>query len=160
MKIACKSFISLCCAVGITSCATTPSTTPVPVEDAGSQAPIERVTTKPSTVPQSSSAAHTLLAQANASAANSEHQTAIVYLERAIRLEPRNASLWTTLAQQYLATNNTAKATQYVRKAIALAGADLGLSREAWLTLADIKEEEGAVYEAQSIRQKYASLSG
>ena len=145
----------------LTACATAPVSAPPPVEDAGSRAPVERVPTEaPASAGNTSSAANTLLAQASEAAASSEHGTAIVYLERAIRLEPRNPQLWIALARQYLATNDTPKATQYARKAIALAGTDEASVRDAWLTLADIKEEEGAIYEAQSIRRRYETARG
>lgn len=92
--------------------------------------------------------------------ADAEPQTAVTYLERAVRIDPRNATLWIELSAAHLADNNLAAANQHVRKAIALAGQDQALTRAAWLQMADIREAEGNRSEADAIRRRFAALRG
>ena len=134
----------------------------------GTQAPIQRTSApaEPSTestvpaAPATNEATQLLLAQAKQAREAEAHSDAVVYLERAIRLEPRNSALWSTLAQVHLDDGNLIAAKQHVRKAIALAGDNDGLQRSAWLTLADIREAEGAPAEAASIRRRYQTGRG
>lgn len=152
-------FIAAIC----TACSSNPI--PPPVTDSSSRAPIERTveTVDPDEIdsrPATSEATAVLLAQASAAEQASEHDNARVYLERAIRLEPRNAELWTALARSHLQSGNLGSANQHVRKAIALAGNDQTLVRMAWLTLADIKDAEGDDVEARSIRRRYDRVRG
>ena len=150
--------------LGIAACSSNP--TPPPVTDNGTQAPIERSSeTAPETErqnqpPATRAATSQLLAQATAAEEDNNHTNARTYLERAIRLEPRNSELWTALAKSHLHSGNLVSANQHVRKAIALAGNNDRLQRFAWLTLADIREAEGQKIEARSIRQRYRRSSG
>ena len=148
------------------ACATSP-TPPAPVED--KTAPIEREPAleadeekdkdrkKP---PKSTAATDSLLAAARQASEADNYANAIAYLERAVRLDPRNAQLWIQLSAAHLADENLPAATQHARKAIALAGADPGLTRDAWLQLADIREAQGNTAEAEAIRRRYTSISG
>ena len=92
--------------------------------------------------------------------ADAAPRTAITYLERAVRIDPRNAELWTELSAAHLADNNLAAANQHVRKAIALAGDDPALSRSAWLQMADIRQAEGNRSEADAIRRRFSAVRG
>ena len=85
---------------------------------------------------------------------------AIRQLERAIRIEPKDASLWTRLANLYGHAQNTARARQYANKAISLAGERGDLKRAAWLVLADIEEQDGNFNEAAAIRRRFQSVRG
>ena len=135
-----------------------------------STAPVERPPppAEPSAAPDAppppslgrAQAADTLLASAQAAAAENRHGEAVVYLERAIRLDPRNAELWIALAGEHLANGQHATATQHARKAIALAGSDRRLTRRAWMTLADILDAEGKPAEAAAIRRRHGTLRG
>ena len=133
-------------------------------EDAAAGAPIERELPADDSI--SSQAARTdtatlaLLDQADEASARSDHQIAIAYLERAVRIEPRNADLWIRLSAAHLHQGNLSAASQHVRKAIALAGTDSQLQRRAWLQLADIRDAEGNNAEADAIRRRYAVLRG
>jgi len=147
----------------LTGCATPPTTPPV-IEEAGT-APIEREIVELDTddrqsTPDTSAATVALLAQAQTAMADDAPQTAITYLERAVRIDPRNAQLWIELSSAHLADNNLAAASQHIRKAIALAGNDPVLSRSAWLQMADIREAEGNRSEADAIRRRFAALRG
>ena len=146
----------------LTACGTNPPAPP-PVTDAGTQAPIERsIALEPETPTRASTGAATatLLAQAKRAVADQQPATAITYLERAIRLEPRSPKLWTALAQAHLANNNLISANQYARKAIALSASNPSEHRLAWLQLADIKDAEGLNAEARSIRRRYLNMRG
>ncbi len=149
----------------LSACSSNPL--PPPVSDQSTQAPIERTPIdinaeeiEPNRPPATREATTLLLAQATAAEEDDEHDNARVYLERAIRLEPRNPELWTALAKSHLHTGNLSAANQHVRKAIALAGTDEGALRFAWLTLADIRAAEGQNVEAQAIRRRYSRSRG
>ncbi|MFT7654384.1 MAG: Flp pilus assembly protein TadD [Limisphaerales bacterium] len=153
-----------CSLLCLTACSTHPPAPP-PVTEAGSQAPIERsspieqdVEARPA--PTTKAATATLLARAKRAVDDQQAATAITYLERAIRLEPRNPELWTALAQAHLANGSLVSANQYARKAIALSASDPSQHRLAWLQLADIKDAEGQDAEARSIRRRYSSARG
>ena len=103
---------------------------------------------------------HETGASARDATKSNDHAGAIVSLERAIRITPRNSELWTELAAAHLAQDQLAVAIQHARKAIALAGNNSALAQKAWLTLADIREAEGRINEAKSIRRRYSRISG
>ncbi|MCF6229175.1 MAG: tetratricopeptide repeat protein [Gammaproteobacteria bacterium] len=80
--------------------------------------------TPPEQQPQSISAADTLLAQANSKAASGETAQAIAILERAVRLQPRNAHAWLRLAELYLTRHEYRKAEQFAGRAAQFAAGD------------------------------------
>ena len=123
---------------------------PIQREEAISQAPAP--TTKPATL--------SLLSAAKDAATRQDHGNAITYLERAIRIEPRNAALWIELGQQYIANSEYANATQHIRKAIALAAGNSTLTRAAWLAFADLQQATGQDAEAASLRRRWLKSSG
>ncbi|MCR9261051.1 MAG: tetratricopeptide repeat protein [Pseudomonadaceae bacterium] len=155
--------LALVLLVWSSGCATPPITPPV-IEEAGT-APIEREVVEPDTAatqatPDTSAATIALLAQAQAALSDDAPQTAITYLERAVRIDPRNPQLWIELSAAHLADNNLAAANQHIRKAIALAGNDPAQSRSAWLQMADIREAEGNRREADAIRRRFSAVRG
>lgn len=107
-----------------------------------------------------SSAAQTLLAQANTALRDNAPATAIVLLERAVRIEPREAQLWMRLSKAHLDKGETQIALQHARKAIALAGTDQNKQTGAWLQLANVYEAQGRDGDARNIRQRYGRGSG
>ena len=140
-------------------CASNP--TPPPVTEASQPPPIERDAPQEAEAPPATTAATaSLLAAADAALAADDEGTAITYLERAVRIAPRDAQLWTRLGQAHLRDGNLGAATQHARKAIALAGANELLTRDAWLLFADIREAEGFAAEARSIRRRYRNVRG
>ncbi len=110
--------------------------------------------------PDTSAATLALLTAAQTAMADAQPQTAVTYLERAVRIDPRNATLWIELSAAHLADNNLAAANQHARKAIALAGQDRTLTRAAWLQMADIRDAEGNNGEADAIRRRFAAVRG
>jgi tetratricopeptide (TPR) repeat protein len=91
---------------------------------------------------------------------NQRPNTAIVLLERAIRIEPREASLWIRLSEVHLSQRDDVTAFQHARKAIALAGSDSNKAAAAWLQLAKVYEAQGKTREARQIRQRYSRARG
>ena len=111
-------------------------------------------------IPQSTAATATLLAAAKTAIEDDQPRNAVAYLERAVRIDPRNPELWIKLSAAHLADGNIAAANQHARKAIALAGDNDMLVRDAWLQMADIRDVEGNTAEARAIRRRYRSVSG
>lgn len=83
--------------------------------------------------PQSdaSGASGVLLEQSRAQRAAGSLPAARASLERALRLDPNNPTLWLELGELELQTGNTAQAATMARKAMTLAGRDLRLSARA-----------------------------
>lgn len=114
----------------------------------------------PVIAPPRSSAAQTLLARANIALRDNAPATAIVLLERAVRIEPRESQLWMRLSKAHLDKGETQIALQHARKAIALAGTDRNKQTGAWMQLANVYEAQGRDSDALSIRQRYGRGSG
>jgi tetratricopeptide (TPR) repeat protein len=147
-------------------CVSQPSTLP-PVQESSDRAPIERTQpalpdeTTPAQAPERTQVAtNSLIASAEQASDNQDHTTAIVFLERAIRITPRDAALWIKLSDSHLDTGSTEAAEQHARKAIALAEDDLGLTRQAWLQLAKVLDALGQSSAARSIQQRYGRARG
>lgn len=85
---------------------------------------------------------------------------AIAYVERAIRMNPRDPELWLRLAELQLSADHPASAAQVARKAIALAGSETEVQRKAWLVVADASERQGDAEEAARIRSKWRTYRG
>ena len=81
-------------------------------------------------------------------------------LERAIRIDPREALLWIRLSRAHLVQGHTQAASQHARKAIALAGSDAVKTGQAWLQMADVLEAQGERQQAASLRRRYARFAG
>jgi len=149
----------------LSACTSTPITPPT-VEDR-QPPPIERdpqiVTDQrdgSSAASDSAAATVSLLAAAHNAGDANDHDSAIAYLERAVRIEPRNPELWIALSNAHLDNANLTAATQHARKAIALAGTDARLVRDAWLQLADVRDAQGDHSEARAIRRRFHSMRG
>jgi len=64
-------------------------------------------------------------------------------MERALRIEPRNAHLWNRLAQLRLTQRQYAQAEDLASKSNALAAADRDLRRDNWLLIAKARRGSG-----------------
>ena len=111
------------------------------------------------------SATFALLSQADSALNAEQPKRAILLLERAVRIEPRNFELWIRLSRAHLATHNLVAAKQHARKAIALADANAssaieGARAKAWLQYAEVLEYAGQESEAASLRQRYRKRRG
>ncbi len=110
--------------------------------------------------PPKNSAAKLLLAQADTAITRQAPDQAIVLLERAIRIDPREALLWMRLSRAHLMQGHTTAASQHARKAIALAGSDSVKTGQAWLQMAEVLEAQGERQQAASLRRRYAPYRG
>ena len=104
---------------------------------------------------ETQTAESSLLTTANNSTREKNYSQAIVVLERAIRLSPRDPDLWIRLSDGYLKQERLNLAEQYARKAIRLARGNIELQRSAWLQLATVLEKMGNRKEADRLRKKY-----
>ena len=75
-------------------------------------------------------------------------------LERALRIEPRNAQLWNRLADIRYAQKNWQQSVQMAAKSNTLAGQDTGLRRRNWYLMVNAYEELGDTERADKYRQK------
>ena len=89
-----------------------------------------------------------------------DYSKAIVLLERAIRLSPRDPNLWIRLSEGYLNNEMFELAEQYARKAIVLSRQDKETQRRAWLQLANVFEKTGKPKEAEKLRKTYRYQTG
>lgn len=140
-----------------------------PVVDAGEPAPDTAESPDSDTredaaapPPQSDARAPTLalLRQSERSADNGDLPGAIAYVERAIRLNPRDADLWLQLARLQLAADRPGSAEQLAQKAIALAGSATDQQRSGWLLVADAREALGDDEAAARIRARWRTFRG
>jgi predicted Zn-dependent protease len=112
------------------------------------------------TRPSPDEATLALLNQSDRAAASGAIDQALAYVERAVRIDPRRADLWTRLAQLELANEDPDTAIRYARKALSLAGSRVDWSRDAWLVIADAKEALGESAEATEIRSRWTTVRG
>lgn len=75
-------------------------------------------------------------------------------LERALRIEPRNALLWARLADVHFGQKAWRKAIQIAAKSNTLAKTDTMLRRQNWYLMANAYDELGDVISAQKYRSK------
>jgi tetratricopeptide (TPR) repeat protein len=140
-----------------------------PVVDAGEPAPdtaespeadTDGTTAPPPRQPDARAPTLALLRQSERSADNGDLAGAIAYVERAIRLNPRDAELWLRLARLQLAADRPANAEQLAQKAIALAGSATDQQRSGWLLVADAREAQGDTDAAARIRARWRTFRG
>lgn len=152
----------------LSACAST-TTEPAP---ARGDTPITTANPAPSTPapnrtasPTKTSATFALLSAADEALAGKQPEQAILLMERAVRIEPRNFELWIRLSRAHLASGNLAPAIQHARKAIALAEISSSESSranqaKAWLQYAKVLDAQGNTREAASIRSRYRRQRG
>ena len=101
-----------------------------------------------------------MLNQSERAAASGDLDEALSYAERAVRIDPRRADLWTGLARLELANEDPDTAIRYAQKALSLAGTRADWKRDAWLVIADAKDVLGESTEAAEIRTRWQSARG
>jgi hypothetical protein len=101
-----------------------------------------------------------LLRQSERSSEDGDLPGAIAYVERAIRLNSRDAALWLRLARLQLAAQRPATAEQLAHKAIALAGSQEEEKRQGWLLVADALQAQGDDEAAARIRAQWRTYRG
>ena len=155
---------SICLAAYLTlaACASAPTPNPAPSAKAPAPAVERRQPAPPKTT---TDATFALLSEADIALDAAQPKRAILLLERAVRIEPRNFELWIRLSRAHLATDNMNAAMQHARKAIALADVAVGVTTataqaKAWLQYAQVLEYRGQKQEAASIRRRYGQQRG
>ena len=154
--------------LGAAGCATSPALPPViaseGVDDAGAgpeqELPIPPSQSSTRELPDTGTATLALLRQSDRAESSGNTDEAVAYVERAIRLNPRQADLWVRLAELQLVRNDPGAAVQFANKAIALAGQRMDWVRDAWLVIADARAAQGEVAEAEEIRQRWQTYRG
>ncbi len=83
---------------------------------------------------------------------------AAALLERALRIEPRNATLWQRLADVRLRQGRAAQAESLALKSNSLAGTDTPLQARNWQIIAQARRDQGDVAGARRAQQRAAKL--
>lgn len=105
-----------------------------------------------------SPAVSALIAAANQSSKSGNLESAAATMERAIRIEPRNAELLYKLAVLRLKQSKPVLAEDLAKKAALLAGKDNTLKKNSWLLIAHAKEMQGDNAGAEEARHKAAGF--
>ena len=93
------------------------------------------------TAASSASPAAVLLAQSQAARADGDYGRATTAIERAVRLEPNDPTLWLEYGRLQLALGNFEQALAQGRRAANLAGGDSAIGSEASRLIADANRE-------------------
>ncbi len=108
----------------------------------------------PASLPGSNpKAVHSLLEIARSDAAAGRFGNAAASMERAIRLDPRNARLWQELARLRLQQGEFVQAEHVALRSNALTRADWGLRVENWNIIAQARDARGDAQGARSARE-------
>jgi len=108
-----------------------------PVEQGGAAEPV------PKPVMSGNPAVVALLDRAHIDSAAGQREAAGASLERALRIEPRNAWLWHELAQLRLAQGQYAQAITLAQKSISFAGSERGLRALDWRVIGNARVAQG-----------------
>jgi predicted Zn-dependent protease len=105
-----------------------------------------------SSLSQGNSAVVALLNSAHEQLLAGDYEQASAALERALRLEPRNAMLWHRLAQVRLGQGQWRNAIEFAAKSNSLAGGQQDLQASNWLVIAQAKQRQGDLEGAAAAR--------
>ncbi|MBU0664164.1 MAG: tetratricopeptide repeat protein [Proteobacteria bacterium] len=105
-------------------------------------------------VAEEGKAAGTLLASARQNVRAGQFSQAEMVLERALRLEPRNARLWHEMAQVKYGQKDYGQVVQFCIKSNSLAGKDYDLIQQNWLLMEKAYMQLGQPEKAQQARIK------
>ena len=108
--------------------------------------------------PQTSPAVVDLLNQAHAAIQQGQFQRADVLLERSVRIEPRNPSLWNYLAKLRLHQGHVQQAMDMAAKSNALTSNNNKLKADNWRIIAHARYQKGDVYGAKDAEHKADAL--
>ncbi len=128
-----------------------PTPTPAPIE---APAPAASPSHESVVVPKEGKAAGTLLASARQNVRAGQFAKAEMMLERALRLEPRNARLWQEMAQVKYGQKDYDQVVQFCIKSNSLAGKDYGLIKQNWLLMEKAYLKLGKPEKASQARSK------
>lgn len=99
-----------------------------------------------------------LLGAAQKQQANGDFDAAVATLERAVRIDSRNALAWHQLANLRYKQKNWEQAAQLALKSNSFAGTDKGLQARNWRLIADAKNIQGDNRAAATARQRANEL--
>ena len=105
-----------------------------------------------------SPAAAALVANADKNLQQGNLQGAIINVERALRIEPRNAMLTYKLATLRYKESKTRLAEDLAKKAALLAGGDVELKKRSWTLIARIRRQQQDLEGARQALQKAESF--
>lgn len=114
-----------------------------PVRDEGVQISAYEPASQVPLTPLHSSAVQSLLRSAEEQERERDLVGAVGTLERALRIEPRNAHLWHRLADLRFQQGRYTQAAGLAEKSLALAGGDSVLKRDNWRLIADSRRAAG-----------------
>lgn len=97
-----------------------------------------------------------LLAQADQNMFDGRHDQAAAAIERALRIEPKDAQLWKRLASIRLEQKRPHQAESTAKKSIRLAQGDWGLLADNWLIIAEARDLRGDAEGADRAKTKAA----
>lgn len=95
-----------------------------------------------------------LVEQANGAARQGRYETATAVLERALRIEPRNAFVWARLGEIHLQAGDAQQAAATADRANSLARGNPYLEVRNWRTIAEARRAQGDRAGAQAAQQK------
>ena len=100
-------------------------------------------------------ASASLLENAKQALRTDQFNQAEIFLERALRLEPRNAELWHAMGQVKFEKNHHAQAVQFCLKSNSLAGKNPQLIQKNWALMEKAFLQMGEIKKATRVRKKY-----
>lgn len=101
-----------------------------------------------------------LVGEADRSRAGGDLDAAVVSMERALRIDSRNATLTYKLAQLRVKQNKPQLAEELAGKSALLAGGDLDLKRKSWLLIAEARRMQQNYQGAKEAKSKAESFFG
>lgn len=96
--------------------------------------------------------------QAEAARASGDYETAALKLERALRIEPNDAVMWSRLAEVHLAQGNSQQAENLAAKSNAITVDNSTLNYRNWLIIARARSMRGDDIGAQEAEYTAASF--
>ena len=105
-----------------------------------------------------SSAVLALIKKARANAIAGDIDTAMIRLERAVRIEPSNSTVWHYMAKLFLQKENYKQAAGYAAKSINLAANNKPLIIDNWRIIAHARYRLGNTKGAHSAQEKINKL--
>ncbi len=84
---------------------------------------------------------------------------AVASIERALRIEPRNAYLWNRLAHLRLDQGQGSRAEELAAKSRSLAGADSKLKADNWRIIARVRRDSGDINGARRAEREARTLN-
>lgn len=104
--------------------------------------------------PKTTKAVLALIRKARQASKDGKLAKAESHIERALRIEPRNASLWLYMSKLRLYASKLPDAIQLAKKAMALGQSDDKLRMDAWLVIAHAYLAEGKREQAEYAQEQ------